>query len=148
MVDSRASVEVPAILTPQDVQRLHQACPDLDDWPLKWRYEDSDIPVGQRIVEAFTPFLLYLLDQRLARSTVSRHRDNLWLLGGELIKRRYDDKKLARMDARAAISHLIDDEAGPLMYPSISESEQDSLDATCRKLHKFIQASNRSDLTK
>ena len=139
MIDSRAGVQAAPILTPNDEHRLLLACPDLDEWPRTWHFEEADIPAGQRIVEALTPFLLHLLDQGLARKTVRRHRDNLWLLGGELIRRRYDDKKLARMDAEVAIAHLVSDESGPLVYPRISESEQDSLDATCRKLHKFLQ---------
>jgi hypothetical protein len=145
MVDSRASVRVRSILTPQDAQRLGQACPDLDDWPRSWHVEPADIEIGQQIVAVLTPFLLHLLDCGLAKTTVRRHRDNLWALGGELIRRRYDDKKLARMDVRTAVAELIDDEYGPLIYPRISESEQDSLDATCRKLRKFMLASNAAE---
>ena len=102
MIDSRASVDATSILTPHDAQRLRQACPDLDDWPRSWHYEPADIEIGQQIVAVLTPFLLHLLDRGLAKTIVHRHRDNLWALGGELIRRRYDDKKLARMDARAA----------------------------------------------
>jgi len=141
MADSRGSPEGASILTPHDAQRLRQACPDLEDWPRSWHVEPADIAIGQQIVDVFTPFLLHLLDQRLARKTVSRHRDNLWVLGGELIRRRYDNKKHARMNPRAAIAHLVNDEGGPLVYPSISESEQDSLDATCRKLNRFMRDS-------
>jgi hypothetical protein len=145
MVNSRAKVDVTSILSAHDAQRLRQACPDLDDWPRSWHYEPADIDVGQQIVAAFTPFLLHLLDRGLANTTVRRHRDNLWTLGGELVRLRYDDKKLARMDARTAIANLVDDECGPLIHPRISESEQDSLDATCRKLRKFMMASNAED---
>jgi len=42
--------------------------------------------VGQQIVEVLAPFLLHLLDKRLAKATVSRHRDNLWALCGKLIR--------------------------------------------------------------
>jgi hypothetical protein len=123
------------------MQRLRQACPDLDNWPRSWRYDDADIAVGQQIVEALTPFLLDLLDQGLAAKTVSRHRDNLWVLGGELVRRRYEHSDLARQVVTSAIQQLIDDNGGPLIYPRISESEQDSLDATCRKLHRFMRDS-------
>jgi len=87
-----------------------------------------------------TPFLLHLLD-RLAKTTVRRHRDNLWLLGGELIRRRYDDDALARQDIQGALQQLVDDDRGPLMWPRITEPEQDSLDATCRKLKRFMRDS-------
>ncbi len=62
--------------------------------------EPADIDIGQQIVAVLTPFLLHLLDQGLARATVRRHRDNLWLLGGEIIGRRYEDDQLARLNFR------------------------------------------------
>jgi len=139
MVNPRGNLVGAANLAPQDAQRLRQACPDLDDWPRSWRYDERDIAVGQQIVEILTPFLLHLLRQGLARKTVSRHRDNLWALGGELIRRRYDDDELARLEVNDALQQLIDSDGGPLMCPRISESEQDSLDATCRKLHRFMR---------
>ena len=129
------------ILTPHDAQRLRQACPDLHEWPKSWHVEPQDIAVGQQIVTALTPFLLHLLDQGLAKTTVRRHRDNIWLLGGELIRRRYDDDALARQDVRAALQQLIHGDGGPLIWPRITESEQDSLDGTCRKLNRFMQDS-------
>ena len=98
------------------------------------------MPVGQKIVQLLTPFLLHLLDQGLAKATVCRHRDNLWSLGGELIRRRYDNDELARQDVKDAIGQLIGRDGGPLMWPRITEAEQDSLDATCRKLDRFWRA--------
>ena len=142
MADSRGGVHSASILKPHDAQRLRQACPDLDEWPRSWHVEPADIPIGQQIVQEFTPFLLHLLDQGLAKATVRRHRDNLWSLGGELIRRRYDDDDLARQGVKTALHQLIDDEGGPLIYPRISESEQDSVDATCRKLHRFMRDSS------
>jgi hypothetical protein len=145
MADSRGSVPSTAIVQPHDAQRLRQACPDLDEWPRSWHVEPADITVGQQIVQVFTPFLLHLLDQGLARKTVSRHRDNLWSLGGELIRRRYDDDELARQDVGGALRQLIAGDGGPLIWPRITEEEQDSLDATCRKLNRFMRDSAAAD---
>ncbi len=139
MASPQAGGDGTRILAPHDAQRLCQACPDLDDWPRSWHVELADIAVGQQIVAVFTPFLLHLLDQALAKSSVRRHRDNLWLLGGELIRRRYDDDELARRDVDAAIRQLVQGEGGALIYPRITEAEQDSLDITCRKLERFMR---------
>lgn len=84
-----------------------------------------------------TPFLLHLLDQGLAKATMRRHRDNLWTLGGELIRCRYDDEELANKDVKDALQQLIEGDGGPLMWLRITEPEQDALDATCRKLNRF-----------
>ena len=97
--------------------------------------------MGQQIVQLLTPFLLHLLDQGLAKTTFRRHRDNLWALGGELIRLRYDDDELARKNVKDALRQLIEGDGGPLMWPRISEPEQDSLDATCRKLNRFLRES-------
>ena len=103
--------------------------------------------MGEQIVEVITPFLLHLLDQGLAKATVSRHRDNLWALGGELIRRRYDDHALANKPVKDALRELIEGDGGPLMWPRITEAQQDALDATCRKLRRFICASSAANPT-
>ena len=139
----RRPSEPEAILSAHDAQRLRQTCPDLQDWPAQWQFEPADLAVGHQIVQAFTPFLIALLDQGLVMKTLRRHRDNLWLLGGELIRRRYDDDALARMAAIAALQELVEDDGGPLLCPHITEAEQASLDATCRKLHQFLQRAHK-----
>ena len=60
MVNPRGSVDGAAIVTPHDAHRLRQACPDLDNWPNSWSYDQPDLAVGQRIIEVLTPFLLDL----------------------------------------------------------------------------------------
>ena len=137
MTNSRGSAEGAFSLDARHAQRLRQAAPDLDDWPRSWHVEPADIAVGEQIVQVLTPFLLHLLDQGLAKATISRHRDNLRTLGGELIRCRYDDDALAKKEAKHALCELIEGDGGPLMWPRISESQQDSLDATCRKLSRF-----------
>jgi hypothetical protein len=142
---SRVNSSDTLILSPHDAHRLGLACPDLHKWPRSWHIEPADIAVGEQIIQALTPFLLHLLDQGLARATVRRHRDNLWLLGGELIRRRYDDDALEQQDATDALRQLIGPDGGPLMLPRISQSEQESLDATCRKLYRFMSGSAAVD---
>ena len=145
MADSSGSVQGATSLDAQHAQRLRQAVPDLDDWPRSWHVDAADIPVGQQIVEVLTPFLLHLLDQDLAKATLRRHRDNLWTLGGELIRCRYDNDELARKNVKDALLQLIEGDGGPLMWPRISEPEQDSLDATCRKFNRFMRQSTAGD---
>ena len=141
MANSGGSAEDANSLELRHAQRLRQAVPDLDDWPRSWHVDPADIPVGKQIVQVLTPFLLHLLDQGLAKTTLRRHRDNLWTLGGELIRCRYDDDELARKNVRDALRQLIEGDGGPLMWPRITEPEQDSLDATCRKLNSFLRES-------
>ena len=141
MANSGGSAEDANSIDLRHAQRLRQAVPDLDDWPRSWHVDPADILVGQQIVEVLTPFLLHLLDQGLAKSTMRRHRDNLWTLGGELIRCRYDDDELANKHVKDALRKLIAGDGGPLMWPRISTPEQDSLDATCRKFNRFLRES-------
>jgi hypothetical protein len=119
---------------------LAQYCPDLESWPQRWQYDEDDLPMGRDIVECLRPFLLDLLSRELTPKTLRRHRDNLWLLGGELIRRRYEDTRLKKLPAQEAIAELIEPDGGPLIWPRISQTDQDSLDATCRRLYRFLEA--------
>lgn len=120
------------------VAALAQLCPDLESWPQRWRGNDSDIPFGERIVECLTPFLLHLLDQGLATTTLRRHRDHLWMLGGEVIRRLHEDPALRRKPINTVLLESMDPECGPLIWPRITQQQQDSFDATCRKLYQFL----------
>lgn len=127
-----------APIMPRAAAALTQLCPDLESWPQRWRYQDSDIALGERIVECFTPFLLYLLDQGLATKTLTRHRDHLWMLGGEIVRRLHEDPDSRRRSIKTVILQFMDPECGPLIWPRITQQQQDSFDATCRKLYQFL----------
>jgi hypothetical protein len=129
---------------------LQNFCPDLDQWPDSWAYEPRDIPYGLRIVDCFKPFLCELLALSLSRNTLRRHRDNIWVLGGEIIRQVQMDSDLRRRPVEQVVLDLIGDDGGPLLSHGQSEAEQRSLDATCRKLFRFLTApkiSGRSSTT-
>jgi hypothetical protein len=117
---------------------LEQLCPDLASWPELWKVEDSDIAIGQRIVALIQPFLFDVLQQGLAHNTLARHRDHIQMLGGEIIRRRHDNADLAKQPVQDLLFNLIEDDGGPLIWPRITESAQNSFDATCRKLYRFL----------
>ena len=143
MVGKSQEVRQGPIMPTASATDLAQYCPDLKHWPEHWHFDAHDIAPGQRIVEFFKPFLLHLLGQRLAAKTLYRHRDHLWMLGGELIRRRYEDAKLKKMPVDKAIAELIEEDGGPLIWPRITEAQQDSFDATCRKLYKFLNSTEK-----
>ena len=124
---------------------LDKLCTDLANWPQLWAIEHSDVTIGQRIVESIQPFLIDLLQQELADKTLTRHRDHLQMLGGEIIRRRQTDPDLAKQPARELLFNLVAEDGGPLIWPSITESAQNAFDATCRKLYRFLnEQKNRS----
>jgi len=123
-------------------QALAKLCPDLDNWPPLWCVEPADISVAQRLLTLIKPFLLHLLAQDLAPKTLRRHRDHLCRLGGEIIRRRYDDSDLRRLSTDKLLLRLLDEEGGPLIWPRVSEQDQNAFDATCRKFYRFLSAGN------
>jgi hypothetical protein len=117
---------------------LQSYCPDLDQWPGSWAYEARDIPPGLRMVECFKPFLREMLALPLSRTTLRRHRDNIWVLGGEVIRRVQIDSGLRKQRVEQVVLDLIGYDGGPLLSHGESETEQRCFDATCRKLFRFL----------
>ena len=63
--------------------------------------------------------------------------DNLWLLGGEIIRDLHNDPALRKLSADRLLPNAIHEGGGPLIYNG-SEDQQRSFDSTCRKLHRFL----------
>jgi hypothetical protein len=137
MVSQRRRIDNNSIIA-AGAATLEQFYPDLANWPELWKVEHSDIAIGQRIVVLIQPFLLDLLQHGLAHNTLARHRNHIQMLGGEIIRRRHDDPALAKQPVQDLLFNLIEDDGGPLIWPRITESAQNSFDATCRKLYRFL----------
>ncbi len=75
---------------------------------------------------------------QLTDKTRRRHRDHLWMLGGEIIRRGHEDPDLASLPIETLLLQMIDDDGGPLIWPRISETEQKAFDTTSRKLYRFL----------
>ena len=111
----------------------------MEEWPQSWKIVSTDVAIGKALVETLKPFLRWLSDQSISRNTLRRHVDNLWLLGGEIIRQMNQDDALRKLPAEAAILECVDEEGGPLAFGE-NEAGQSDLDATCRKLHRFLRA--------
>ena len=117
-------------------------CRDLNEWPERWMGEEQDIPPGRRLVEYFLPFLVYLAGSGLSRRTIRKHVDNMWLLGGEIIRDVNEEPALRHASAGSLVLKVIGDDGGPLIHNG-SEDEQRSFDSTCRKFHRFLTQPRR-----
>jgi hypothetical protein len=146
MVEIRRSIAKPSrsLPAPQSHDEVLAAyCPDLDQWPSSWMGEPRDLRPAQQIVECFKPFLLHLLSANLSRKTLRKHRDNLWYLGGELIRDLNDDPGLRREPIAKLLLCVLDTEGGPPLCHRTDHDEQMSFDSTCRKLHRFLTSATR-----
>lgn len=98
----------------------------------------TDIPPGEEIVASFRPFLAHLIALNLSRKTLRKHVDNLWLLGGELIRDLHETPSLRKRPITDLVFEALE-EGGPLLYHGDSEEQQRSFESTCRKFHRFLE---------
>ena len=130
--------------TPVTSSLLERYCRGLDTWPRSWMAWEKDLEPGEELVHCFRPFLEELIGTNLSPKTIQKHVDNLWALGGEIIRRLTEDPSLRRKPTERILDDSIDEEGGLLVYALESEeSLQRSLDSTCKKLYHFR---NRSSL--
>jgi hypothetical protein len=104
---------------------------------------EKDLPPGERLVACFRPFLEHLVSSDLSPKTIQKHVDNVWSLGGQIIRDLNETPSLRKKPVEKVLLDLIDDERGPLLYGSDSEDQQKSFDSTCRKLRRFLTESAR-----
>ena len=113
--------------------------PSFPEWPVTWSGTEDDIPYGNGLIEAMRPFIIHLIDQGLKVKTVRNHMNNLWLLGGEIIRSvsTYNDYKIPPAES---LRRSVDQDGGPYCHHFTTEEELRSYDATCRKLSKFLES--------
>ena len=104
---------------------------------------EKDLAPGEQLVNCFRPFFEELVRLRLSPKTIQKHVDNLWALGGEIIRNLNEDPSLRKRPIDRILDDKIDEEGGPLVYPLESEEpQQRSLDSTCKKLYHFRHRSD------
>jgi hypothetical protein len=113
---------------------------DLQEWPTSWMGDERDILPGRKLVECFTPFLLQLAAAGLSKKTVQKHIDNMWILGGEIIRDLQETPRLRKKPVDELIGALLQSD-GPLIYHCESEEQQRSFESTCRKLRRYLNRS-------
>jgi hypothetical protein len=129
------TVRQPAAVPQLDL-RLY--CKDLEDWPRSWMGVPEDLVPGQRMVACFRPFLDQLIHSGLARKTIRKHVDNLWILGGEIIRDLNQDPSLRKRPVEDLVFEGVDD-GGLLPYHHDSEDDLRSFESTCRKFRRFLE---------
>jgi len=131
----RATTSAP----PSDVSAY---CRDLHNWPRSWMGVEKDVPPGEQLLACFRPFIEHLASSTLSPKTIRKHVDNLWMLGGEIIRDLNYTPSLRKVAAERLLRNVVHVDGGPLIHNG-SEEEQRSLDSTCRKLHRFLSQPER-----
>jgi hypothetical protein len=121
--------------------RIDKMWDDFYEWPKRWKGFPEDVPYGEGIIEIYRPFVEELLS-RYSPKTINRHLDNLWLLGGELIRKINMNPELRKKIPMDLLLDNVDEAGGPYCRHLDSEEQMRAYEATCRKLSKFLRERN------
>jgi len=113
-------------------------CPDFPEWPDRWSGDPKDIPYGQAILDIMRDFVVSMIERGLKEKTIRKHMDNLWVLGGEIIRNvsLYDEYNIPPAEY---LRQSVGETGGPFCRHIHSKHAQASFDATCRKFHRFLE---------
>src|ERR1700720_4717341 len=114
---------------------------DLNGWPRSWMGLEKDLPPGEQLLNLFRPFLENLAASDLSPKKIQKHVDNMWALGGEVIRDLHSDSSLRKKPVQQVLLQMIE-YGGPLPYPG-GEDQQRSFDSTCRKFRRFLSDTAR-----
>ena len=121
---------------------LPACCQDLEDWPRSWMGFPEDLSPGKKMVAYFRPFIEHLIGLNLSGKTIHKHVDNLWILGGEIIRDLNETPSLRKVPTEALVFDVVK-EGGPLLYRCDSEEQQRSFESTCCKFRRFLEQQPR-----
>jgi hypothetical protein len=122
---------------------LEDICPDFAEWPRRWMGVKADEIYGQGLLAEMRPFAEQFIARGLSKKTIRRHLENLWLLGGEII-RDVNTVHAYHVPPLAKLLDSIGPDGGPLCRYIDSREGQRSFDTTCRQLHAYLQATRES----
>ena|SRR5215831_2855701 len=122
-------------------------CKDLAEWPRSWMGLPEDLVPGEKMVVYFRPFLEHLVGLGLSRKTMRKHVDNLWVLGGEMIRDLHETPALRKVPVETLVFNVIQD-GGPILYHNDSEEQQRSFESTCSKFRRFLEGEKRTAISK
>ena len=103
---------------------------------------EQDLPPGKQLLACFRPFIEHLVSSSLSPKTIRKHVDNLWMLGGEIIRDLNDDPSLRKVPADRLLRGAVHADGGPLIHNGPEEAQR-SFDSTCRRVHRFLTQPQR-----
>ena len=113
--------------------------PDFDRWSKSWMGVEEDLAYGQKLLPWFAGFLQALYAEGLSRKTFAQYRDNLWLLGGTIIREvslyeEYQDDPLVKLH-----ESVTDDGILPDHYDQMTQTELKAFERMCGRFEKYLE---------
>jgi len=120
-------------MKPEDIS------PDFAEWPERWMCLQEDVAYGKGHLPIMHAFTVHLISKGLTRKTIRRHMDNLWLLGGEIIRRVHNEGGY-NTPPKKKLMESIGSDGGTYCRHIDSEPALTSYDSTCRKFYRFLES--------
>lgn len=116
---------------------MREWAPDFGDWPKSWMGGGEDLEYGGKLLPCLEAFLQSLIDEGMSPKTFALYRDNVWLLGGAIIKRvslteEYESDPRRKLSDAVACGGMVPD-------PHMSKGELLSFERMCRRFEKFLE---------
>jgi len=128
----------------ESIQQIEAAFPDILRWPESWMGDEHDLVAGHLVLDVFMAYLVHLIDKGRARSTMKKHGDYLWALGGEIIRDTSESGFDQNRPAYDLVLAYVDSLGGPYWRHASCEADQLQYDSVCRALYRFLH-NNPSD---
>jgi len=117
---------------------LLEWAPDIDAWPGSWMGVAEDLEYGRKLLPYMKGFLEDLISQGMARKTFVRYRNNVWSLGGTIIKQVSWDADYGTDPLKKLMESVEADGVLPDDFDQISEDDLHSFERMCRRFEKFL----------
>ncbi len=100
--------------------------------------DSDDLPAGNLALSVFIQYLIHLMEKGRTRSTLRKHGDYLWALGGEIIRDTNESGCDPDISAIDLVLGYVDSLGGPYWRHANSEDDQQQYDSVCRSLYRFL----------
>ncbi len=136
--DPQTQHQTLTLVSEESIQQIEAVFPDIQSWPESWMGDDDDLAPGNLALGVFIQYLIHLMEKGRARSTVKKHGDYLWALGGEIIRDTSESGFNRNLSACDLVLGYVDNQGGPYWRHANGEDDQRQYDSMCRSLYRFL----------
>jgi hypothetical protein len=141
----QSQLTILAFASQESIKQIQTVFPDILSWPESWMGDEDDLPAGNLVLGVFTQYLTHLMDKGRVRSTIRKHGDYLWALGGEIIRDTSDSGFDQSLSAHDLVLVYVDELGGSYWRHASGEEDHRQYDSVCRSLYRFLNLA-RSNL--
>ncbi len=128
-----------SLVSTQSIQQITMVFPDILLSPDSRMWDDHNLVVCYLILDVFIAYIAHLVENGRARSTLKKHANYPWALGGEIIR----DTSEADFDkckpSYDFVLGYVDNLGGPYWRHASSEEDQLRYDSVCRAIYRFLK---------